>query len=354
MSIYNCFDTVIGLTREKDDCIVEWDANYALSDSNLYLDELQGMSLQVVDSTGYNPDLWEKMARAKENAITAFKSDIVQEILKYKEPIRNRFSGEIGGRNFSSLVQASTYYGMRMFSDVKGGKFILRGLTLTLNTTENLDLLIYDEYDLLYTIPVSSLANRPHKTSFTAVELDLEGNYYFLIQPTGTPYNTKLTCGCGGYVWCFNPDTPCYRYSRDKWTEWAMVAGVQGSDLTIREDWSRTKNAMGMRLHGNFTCDIFSILCNEDSDFVNNEIDLAIAWSLLYKAGEFLSNYILDSNQVNRYTLLGVEAMNENRIYYSKRYVVLIDFIASNIEDERNECLRCKPPFGIGKRSHLI
>jgi len=354
MSIYNCFSTIIGLTREEPDCILEWEDDYAISDANLYLDELQGISLRLIDATGFNPDLWTKMLRAKENAITAFKNDVIQEILKYKEHIRSRFAGEIGGRNFTTLTPASTFYGLRMFSDVKGGKFILRGVTLMLNTTEAVNLLIYDEYDLVTVVPLTSVAGRPHTTSFSAVELPLVGNYYFLIQPAGVPYNNKLTCGCGGYRWCFSPDTPCYRYSRDKWTEWAMIAGVSGADVTARDTWATTKNAMGMRLHGNFLCDISDMLCSETSDFLHNEIDIAIAWAILYKAGEYLMNYIMDSGEVNRYTLLGIDALNENRVYYNARYVVMVDFIARTIEDERNECLRCLPPFGMGKRSHLI
>jgi len=354
MSIYNCFETVIGFSREECECVSDWDASYSISDSGLYVDELQGMNLRILDSLGNCPYLWEKMTRARENAINCFKTDIIQEMLKYKEPIRTRFTGEIGGRGFSRIITADTYYGLRMYSDVRGGKYILRGVSLILNTTEAVNLEIYDDYDLLYTYALTSVAGRPHKTDITALELTLDRNYYFLIRPVGVPYGNKLTCNCGGYKWCFDPDNPCYRKSRDGWTEWAMIGGVNGSDLSIRDDWDICKYANGLILHGNFTCDVFGSLCNEDSDFINNEIDVSIAWAILYKTGEFLTNYIMDTGEVSRYTLLGVEALNENRIYYNKRYAVMMDFIARSVDDERNDCLRCRSPHGVGKRTQLL
>jgi len=354
-TIPECFHEIVGFAREECACVSDWDDSYANSDSGLYISELQGMSLRILDSLGGCPFIWEKMEYARINAINAFKSDIMMEILKYKEPIRGRFTGDIGYKQFSHLVSGShTYYGLRMYSDIRGGTFTLRSITMILNTTEAFNLEIYDEYDLLYIIPVTSLADRPKTTTITPIEFTLDRNYYFLYNPVGTPYVNKLMCGCGTYHWCFCPEDPCYKSSRDKWTEWAMIGGVSGDDLTERDDWSCSQVANGLVLHGNFTCSMLNAICNEDSDFVNNEVDVAMAWAILYKSGEFLTNYVMDSGEVSRYTLLGVEALNTNRIYYNQKYAVMIDFIARSIDDDRDDCLRCRPPMGIGKRSHFI
>ena len=351
----SCWTDVIGFTRTDDTCIDEvYPVGYADSLSGLYVDELQGMSLRILNNTDNSTTLWEKMDRARENAIRAFQTDLMMELSNYKEPSHQRFSGDIGGRAFTKLLTASTYYGLRMYSDIRGGKFNLRGVSLILNSSEAVNLEIYDEYDLLYTIPLTSVAGRPHKTDFADIELTLDRNYYFLIAPVGLPYANKLTCGCGGFKWCFCIDDPCYRYSRDRWTEWAMVAGVSGTDLTSREDWPTNRMASGMILHGNFTCSIFDALCNEDSDFFNDETDRAMAWAILYKTGEFLTNYIMDTGEVSRYTLLGVDALNENRMYYNKRYAIFIDWLAQNMDDDRSDCLRCKSPQNIRRRTQLI
>jgi len=49
-----------------------------------------------------------------------------------------------------------------------------------------------------------------------------------------------------------------------------------------------------------------------------------------------------------------MENLNENRVYYNRRYAVMIDYIARSLEDERTDCYRCLPPMGMGKRTHLI
>lgn len=358
MSVYPCFENVIGFAREECPCVDDWDASYAISDSGLYISELQGMALKVLNSLGDCEDLWQKMTNARENAINAFKLDLVQALTKFKEPVRRTFSGDIGGRysetgkKITGLIAEADYYGIRMFSDINGGKYILRGVSLILDSTETVNLEIYDEYDLLYTVSIDSVADRPHRTDITPIELTLDRNYYFLVAPAGRAYSNKLTCNCGGYRWCFNIDDPCYKQSRDGWTEWVMAGGVYGNTLSDREDWNISGRASGMILHGNFVCDVFDAFCRDDSDFVNNEVDASMAWAILYKAGEFLTTYIIGSTEVSRYTLLGVEQLNENRIYYAQRYAVMLDWLAQNMPD--NDCLKCRPPQGMRMRSQRL
>lgn len=358
MSIPVCFENIIGFSRKEDLCVADensaWSADYAVSESGLYVDELPGMPQKFISSLGGNYDLWEKMTNAMENAIGAFKLDVLGEILKYKEPARGRFRGDIGNKSFVSTLTDHTYHGLRMFADIQGGTFTLRGVWLILNVTENVTLEIYDEYDLLHSIALTSQAGRPKYTSITPVVLDLDRNYYFLYSTTGLPYNNKLTCNCGSYKWCFNSDNPCYGPSRDAWTSWAMVGGVAGDDLTDRDNWGTQREARGMILHGDFGCDIIGTLCSDHSDWSGNEIDLAIANAIWYKTGEFLATYVMDTEEVSRRTLLGVEQWNANRAYYNSRYVAMINFIAENFEDDRNECLKCKNPFGYKRRSQLL
>jgi len=357
MSIFSCFDNVIGISRKADLCT---DTDAYVSESGLYIDELQGMALRILNSTGGNATLLEKMEAARENAINAFKVDALSEILKTKEPARSKFNGDIGSKSFTSKLSDADYYGLRMYSDVYGGSFTLRGVTLILDTTEAVNLLIYsgeDEEDganPLYTIALTSLAGRPKYNAITPIQLPLDGDYYFLYQTTGLAYNNKLTCNCGGFKWCFNLEVPCYRPSRDKWTEWSMVGGVSGTDLTDRDDWSTSREAKGMVLHGDFGCDVLGVLCDDHSDWTGDPVDTAIAWALVYKAGSFLSAYIMDSEEVNRYTLLGVDALTSNMVYYEDRYKVMLEFIAANLELNRNECLKCRPPMGYHRHTQML
>ena len=113
------------------------------SESGFYLDELPGMSLRILNSTGGNVSLLDKMEYARENAINAFKVDVMREILKTKEMRRPRFIGDIGGKSFTTTLSADTYHGLRMYSDIVGGMFTLRGVTLILSTTEAVTLQVF-------------------------------------------------------------------------------------------------------------------------------------------------------------------------------------------------------------------
>ena len=355
MSVNSCWDYLLGFSRKEDACITDsWDDSYAVSDSGLYIDELPGMPQRFVASLGGNYDIWEKMSNAFENAVNVFKLDILSEVLKYKEPARKKFIGDIGYKSFTTTIADQTYYGLRMYSDIVGGAYILRGVWMMLNVTETVEINIYDDYDLLYTIYADAVAGKPRYTAISPIHLPLEGNYYFVYQTTGLPYNNRLTCNCGSYKWCFDTDNPCYRQSRDRWTEWAMVGGIHGDDISERDDWSISRDAQGMMLHGDFTCDILGTLCSDHSDWSGNEIDFAIANAIWYKTGEFLATYIMDSEEVSRRTLLGTEQWNANRKYYNDRYVAMINFIAENFEDDRNECLQCKSPQGMAIRTQWL
>jgi hypothetical protein len=250
MSVNVCYENIFGFSRSEDVCVDGWDASYAVSVSGNYIDELEGMELRILDAVGGKESIWDMMDNARTNAINTFKTDIFSELLKYNEYRREKFVGEIGHRRFTQVVQKYTYHGIRFFSDIKGGVFTLRGITLNLNSTENVNLLIYDDFELLYTVAISSTAGKPKYTVITPIDFDLNGNYYFIYSPVGTPYNNRMTCGCGGYKWCFNTEKPCYKSSRDNWTLWSMAGGIHGTDITERDDWGVSENAQGLRLHG--------------------------------------------------------------------------------------------------------
>jgi hypothetical protein len=355
MSVPTCFQNIFGLSRSEDLCVSGWDDSYAVSLSGSYLDEVEGMSLRNLDAVGGKNTVWEMMDNARTNGINTFKTDIFPELLKYNQYRREKFQGEIGHRRFTAPITKDTYHGLRMFSDIRGGVFTLRGVTLNLNTTENVNLSIYDDFQLLHTVAISSDAGKPKLTSITPIELDLNGNYYFIYAPVGTPMNNKMTCGCGGYRWCFNTEKPCYNSSKENWTLWAMAGGIHGDVPADRDDWSVSEYAQGLRLYGDFKCDAMQMLCTDASDFENNEIDSAIAWAILWKSAQFLTYEIRNSQEVSRNLLLANDdVLNANMEYYSARYTVLINFIAENIEPSRNECLRCRPSLGVGKSSQRL
>ena len=165
----SCYENIFGFSRSEDICVDGWDPYYAISDSGLYIDELQGMSLRILDAVGGKDSVFDMMERARTNGINTFKTDIFPELLKYNEYRRDKFTGEIGHRRFTQVIQKFIYYGIRVYSDVRGGVFTLRGVTLNLNSTENVNLLIYNDFELLHTVAISSTAGKPKYTAITPI-----------------------------------------------------------------------------------------------------------------------------------------------------------------------------------------
>lgn len=352
----NCWNNIVGITR-SDLCVdtSERPADYDISLSGLYLDELKGMNLKFVEDTGYS--LWGKITNAYENAIRAFKIDVISEILKNHKTRYDPFIGNIGSQRFTrSLALTDSYAGIRMYcNDIKGAFFTLKSIGVLMNKTETFDIDIYDNLsdDILHKIEVNSIANKISITNLaTPIDLQLsDDNYdnmeYFFLYNRGTkqPKDNKPTCGCGGVNWCFKIENPCFadsKQTKDRWRQFAMVGGIQGNDISIREDWGVTQEMNGIVLIGEFNCDKFIYFCNDNMDFEYDEIGQAVANAIAYKWGEFVMDSFLDTQEITRLTTLGIESININREYYNSRYSVMINVISENLDVQKYGCLSCR------------
>lgn len=353
----DCWSNIVGYTR-SDACINydEAPSDYAESLSGLYLDELKGINLKwTEDTSGY---LWDKLANAYENAVRTFKIDVISEILKNHKTRYEPFVGNIGSQRFRNSINLTKQYaGVRMYcNDIKGAFFTLKAIGVIMDKTEIFSIDIYNNLseDVVNSIEVNSIANKISiKNLATPIVLNLSDNnydnleYYFLYERgTKQPKDNKPTCGCGGVNWCFNKSNPCFadsKETKDRWRQWAMVGGIHGDNLSTREDWGISQDMYGIVLIGEFTCDKFTYLCNENTDFEYDEVGQAVAHAIAYKWGEFTMDYFLDSPEINRSTMLGIDAINNNRAYYNQRYAVMIDFIATNLDVSKYGCLSCRP-----------
>ncbi len=361
----DCWNNIIGITRTPDLCLNNDNIppDYDYSNSGLYIDELKGINLRFVEDTGGNLDLWTKIERARENAIRTFQVDVMQEIMKSNKLRFEAFRGNIGSQKYTrNLMLSNTYAGVRFYAnDIRGGIFKLTGINTIFGTTGTFNIDIYSNLspDKITTITVNSVANRVESNPFTAIELPLWNDeyenieYYFVYTTAGNiPKDNNTTCGCGGVSWCFNRKNPCFatgKATKDRWRQFAMVGGITGNDLSIIDEWSTGQNMNGLILVGSYKCDPLIYLCNENTDYETNQVDQAIAYAVLYKTGEFIMDEFLDTQEISRYTALGLEGINNNREYYNLRYTAMIDFIKINLDIEQFGCLTCKPTYPLTK-----
>lgn len=338
--VLECYRSIVGMTQKRD-CIAGYKEEYSESKSNLFLDELQGIVLNYT----CGEDVWGMLDRSLVNAWQSFRNDI--SMAGGVRPKRRQSSGDIGAIQFQTLIASKNYAGVRLFSNITGGSLILRGVTIMPSFTGNTVVRVYDDFEELYSQSVSIQNKKPCRIQFDdALTLPLSGNYYIFYETNGTVYRNKLLCSsCTGTRWCFDINKPCYSQSRDFWTEWIMAAGVTFDGIDSRGLAPRNSKFMGLVLHGNFMCDEGRVLCDEASDFINNQTDRAIAFALRYKWGEMFLNEVVGSGDVNRWTLQGHEVIVQNVGYYQERYKELVDFIVDNIDLSKTDCFVCHPKY---------
>lgn len=353
----DCWENIVGIYR-TDSCVDDFDRpdDYDVSLSGLYLDELKGMNLKAIEETG--GELWEKIDIAYQNAVRTFKIDVMGEILKHHKTRYETFIGNIGSQRFTrNLALLTDYAGIRMYcNDIKGGFFTLKSIGVVMDSNGTFDIDIYNNLseDIIETVSITSIANKVNivNLSIPLVLPMSDPNWdnleYFFIYSRGSkqPKDNKPTCGCGGVNWCFKPEHPCFadaKATKDRWRQFAMIGGISGNDIATREEWGVTQEMNGIILIGEFNCDKFSYFCNENMDFEYDEIGQAVAHAIVYKWGEFTMDYFLDTQEISRNTVLGVDAINNNREYYNQRYSVMINFIAENLDTAKYGCLSCKP-----------
>lgn len=327
-----CLNKIVGIVRDCPDCVDGFKDEYKDSLSGLYLEDLKGVDMLRLSSA--TADVWQLCERSLEVAGQSFLADMTQELYKHIVPARDNFKGIIGKVQFSGLGKAGELRGIKTYSTFRGGKLQVNGIYLMLNTTEAVDLLLYDENKaLLQTIPITSEAGKAKYTKIETLTLDINQEYFFVYQSGGRPLMNNF--GCCGFVNHYSKDIPKYA-TKMGWSEWLMAAGVNGADMnSLRQ----TGNANGLALDVNIYCDGLKILCK---DYANDPIGLSIAHAIRYKAGMFLINSMLDSDDVNRYQLLTSETAEAHFEYYNDRYGELVTFIASEMNYFTNDCWKCK------------
>jgi hypothetical protein len=362
----SCWDNIIGISRKEDFCLddIGRPIDYNISKSGIFIDELKGINLRFIQDLGIqnsNDDLWNKIIKAKENAVRVVQMDALMEISKNNKPRVELFKGNIGSQKYTkNAVISNTYAGVRMYCNtIRGAYFHLTGINTIFGTTGIISMEIYSNMDTnpLYSFDLNTIANRV-ESNLQDITLPLWNDdydnleYYFIYQLTQTPKDNQPTCGCGGVQWCFNRNNSCFadgKATKDRWRQFAMVGGISGDNIDDRENWSTTQVMNGLILIGQYQCSSSIYLCNDESDYDNNEFDIAIAYAIQYKTGEYLMDEFLNTNEISRYTMLGQEAINNNRQDYNARYAVLIDYIKNNIDINRFGCLKCKPNHGFSK-----
>jgi hypothetical protein len=355
----SCLENIIGLSETTCECFEGAPAGAATSQSNLMLDQLEGLSLNLIESASdcEEGSIWDMMIKSRANAIINFKSDIMAALLSKYKHRRLPFSGIIGQQSFkSSLTITQGYAGVQIFSSIiVGGTITIRRIGLAFDSIATFPIYIYDRLtdDVVATYDVTTAANRVTWYTLDSPlvlqmnDTESSNPRYYLIYPTGAykPKDNIASCGCSGYRPVWNPSSPQYMpahsYNKDRWAEFIMVTGIVGDAISDRENWATNGYLNGLLVDADFKCSLTDIICTQNMDFETNELAYLIAYTIRFKAGDILVDKILSTGQINRFTMLDRESLYGKRNYYRAEYTKRIQYLVDQLNIRVNDCLMC-------------
>lgn len=354
-----CLQNIIRLSRTECDCYDNnKPAGYNEGKSDIYLDELEGLSLELAKSVSdcESGGLWDLLAKSRENAEKQFKADILSCIGRDFTSKRSNYGGLIGNTAFNSTLSFSqNMAGVKIHSqNILGGYLTLKSFKLMFNTTATFDIKIYSSDDLstpIATYPVTSAANSLQSVSITdPLKLPLWSivnsyvDYYVVYDIDGSfmPKNNKLACDC-------NKQLVAYK-------NWVAPTGIRGNNYQELSSFSNTTEMNGLALDCDLTCNTTRLICSDEYplDFENDGRAMQMAYAVRFKAGEMLIESILSSGNINRYTMMDREALYGKRNRYRKLYEDWIVYLCENTEVLNSDCLKCRQNNSVSKGSILV
>jgi hypothetical protein len=193
---------------------------------------------------------------------------------------------------------------------------------------------------LVYTsTPINAVANTlTWATLTTPLELPMWSynvsriQYYVMFVMDGTfqPKSNLKDCGCGSV--------------KRPWLRWVDFAGAKGTDTTSIDNFTETKELNGMILDVEIKCNQSDIICNSETpmDFTNDVRMMNMAYAIRFRAAALLYEEILNTGNINRYTLLNRDYMFNKIKEWNGEFINWVNYNCEHITLDVNDCFTCK------------
>jgi len=373
LNIPDCYQFIIGLSRTQCECYTPpIDADESLS--GLYIDELESLAAVTASVNCENGnDVFDQYDKARAIAITTFQADTNALMLNNFKLKRNNFSGAIGRAVYKNVISQTTgqWYGVRMYCDnVKSGVLVIKNIGTMFDGSDTILLHIYNNLgeEVMPAFFLNTLANK-HQKNTVDITLPLHSpyiqnlEYYFIYEVTTLhALNNDLKCNCGGFKPYYNTQKPYFRdVQHDRnymWSTWLMAGGYHSDTLP---DFGLTTNLLhistnfmyGLTFEVELKCKIDEVLCYESLDFESNMLARAMAIAIQHKAASILASWVINSGNLNRFTLINTEQMIEDIKKWDKIYSDMITYIATEVDITTNDCLACRDIWEMAKHGIL-
>ena len=356
-----CYENIIGISQTDCEC---YDVNpYSESKSNLFLDELQGFNLKQIKSLENCEDsdnIWVILNRARQNAIVTCINDITVDLMQKNRIRRRVFAGTVGRRKWTKeLTITKAYAGCRWHcADIVSGNLKINSIGTLFNATGTVELFIFNNLNELVAggITLDTLANK-FQDNVLAVPIELPSHsnevdnleYFFVYayDPAMKPLNNDVACNTCGFQYNFDCNNPYFFSQSNKklgWADYIMIGSWQGD---VIDDFDNAPIVTNNYLNGftfgvEFGCKVHEVICKDTLDFSNSTMALTLAFMVQHKAGELAFTDFLMTDRIDRFTMMGGEAVSAMITYYQQKYAEYRKSIQSQIDVTGTDCFECK------------
>lgn len=337
----SCLDTLIGLSSRDCNCTSgSRPSGYNTSATGYYLDDYEygvPMSDAGVASTDCGESsVWDVYSTARSNAIRDVKVDIQQALTSERDSNVINWRGTIAKAEATSyLSNTSGTAGMQVRPKyrLKDATLVVKAIWLGLDTTKSVALNVSSN-DGSFTGSSVSLNATAGTWVRNALETNIELPLYSIAR-TDVKYN--FTFDLDGAKVYQNRISCC---SPPQWMNHLEVGGViesgDFSDTTLYAN----SYGYGVVLEAYFSCNKLDWICDLEE---MNGLDFRdyLGRVIQFKAAIKLIDKITNSGNVNYYTLLGADQLQERKAMLSHMYAEYITWIAQNFPDNISSCWGC-------------
>lgn len=346
MQKFQCLENIIGVTKDFCQCLhgqitpEEFEKN-KISNSGLYLDNVEGgLMLRNVKQITACKSFYEIQIEAIANAKNFFSADILKELnLKYQVRKTN-FLGEIGKISYTASLETTKRLQFLKLQPKNDAVIQLDRLRVFLNkniTTKVWILRIAEGQSdgvLVYENESVETQNQTITIPFPdglKLPLNLDGkeqSYYFIyerLDSTLQPRDIKTSCGCSG---------------GDAYDQFLIATGGEVELFSELVNAPFDGFTHGISLDVQIKCETGAVICKEYDE--NDAIAYLTAYAIMYKGAELVIESIMNSDEVNRYTMLNREHLWGKRNHFKKEYNDKIKYLSENIDVASSDCFICR------------
>lgn len=336
-----CLAELVGITQGV--CACQDDVGSLATTTGLYIDDIEhGITISPISS---NLDCgegsaYDLLSRGRDEAERDFITDMTVMIGQFNRVRVKRGTDTIGKVKTTNYSPVNNDYHGLVFCarDAVGGAMTIHSLKVSMTDPNapgsNKTMTIYDK-DTQEVVRAITYVEGVEQT-FTDLVLTSDRSYLFVLDTSDhdkTLLNNKIKCGCGG-------ETKYY-------ANYFNVSGFYTDDLTDLfqsncEDITANAMAYGITIKATSDCsDLAYSLCTVADNYNTSGFARTVAKAYqLYVIRKSIS-IVLNSNNINRYTLLDKEKLMGRQNKVAKAITDYMTWIAQNIDPSFNNCYIC-------------